>query len=78
LFLEAVQLKIGSSYWYRFRQGGRVDTDRDNLKLEFEGLGNKSDFKVSYIVSGYRVPTEVKSFSIENQKGTVYVPNLLV
>ena len=68
-------IKDWSSYWYRFRQGGRVDTDRDNLKLEFEGLGNKSDFKVSYIVSGYRVPTEVKSFSIENQKGTVYVPN---
>jgi len=68
-------IKDWASYWYRFRQGGRIETDRDNLKLEFEGLGNKTDFKVSYIVSGYRIPTEVKSISIKDQKGTVYIPN---
>ena len=68
-------IKDWASYWYRFRQGGRIETDRDNLKLEFEGLGNKADFKVSYIVSGYRIPTEVKSISIKDQKGTVYIPN---
>jgi len=68
-------IKDWASYWYRFRQGGRIETDRDNLKLEFEGLGNNTDFKVSYIVSGYRIPTEVKSISIEDQKGTAYIPN---
>ena len=72
---RSTSIKDWSSYWYRFRQGGRVTTDRDNLKLEFEGLGNKIDFKVSYIVSGYRIPTTVKSISLDNQKGVAYIPN---
>jgi len=67
-------IKDWSSYWYRFRQSGTVSTDRDILKLEFEGLGDKSDFQVPYIISGYNTPTTVKFFSLEDQKGTIYVP----
>ncbi len=68
-------IKDWSAYWYRFRQNGTVSTERDTLKLEFEGLGDKSDFKVPYIVSGYSTPTTVQYLSLEDQKGSVYIPN---
>jgi len=68
-------VKDWTPYWYRFRQGGSISTERDTLKLEFEGLGNKSDFRVPYIVTGYNIPTTVKYISLEDQKGTIYIPN---
>ncbi len=67
-------IKDWAPYWYRFRQGGTVSTDRDILKLEFEGLGDRTDFKVPYIVSGYNTPTTVKFIPLEDKKGTVYIP----
>ena len=68
-------VKDWTSYWYRFRQSGAVSTDRNTLKLEFEGLGNKSNFRVPYIVSGYNTPTTVNYISLEDQKGTIYIPD---
>jgi len=68
-------IKDWTPYWYRFRQGGSILTNRDTLKLEFESLGDKSNFRVPYIVSGYNTPTTVKYFTLKDQKGTIYVPD---
>ncbi len=62
-----------SAHWYRFRQGGAVPTERDNLKLEFAGLGNRADFQVPYIVTGYNTPTKVQFMPLEDQKGAIYI-----
>jgi len=61
--------------WYRFRQGGAVPTDRDNLKLEFAGFGDRAEYRVPYIVTGYNTPTTVNFMSLKSQEGAIYIPN---
>jgi hypothetical protein len=68
-------IKDWSAQWYRFRQGGALSTDRDNLELIFNSLGNRSDFRVPYIVISPDSETTVQFISLENQKGTAYIPN---
>jgi len=68
-------VKDWSPRWYRFRQGIPVFTNRDTLKLEFVGSTNRGDFRVPYIVMGENAQTTVQFISLEDQKGTAYIPN---
>ncbi len=67
-------VKDWSPRWYRFRQGGALPTDRDTLKLEFEGIGSRANFRVPYIVFSGGQAT-VYEMSLTNQKGVAYIPN---
>ncbi|MFH1551702.1 MAG: IPT/TIG domain-containing protein [bacterium] len=67
-------IKDWSSHWYRFRQGSSVLTDRDTLKLEFSGSTNRGDFNIPYIITDENNRTTVQSFYLDNQQGTIYVP----
>jgi len=64
-----------SPHWYRFRQGTIASTDRDVLKLEFDGSTIKGDFRVPYIVTGQNSQTTVQFIPLDNQQGVIYVPN---
>jgi len=68
-------IKDWAPYWYRFRQGTSQQTDKDTLKLEFASLDNKADFQVPYIITDQNNQTTVKFFDLENQQGTIYIPN---
>ncbi|MFH1461256.1 MAG: hypothetical protein ABIF84_02450 [Patescibacteria group bacterium] len=68
-------IKDWSAYWYRFRQGTVQTTDRDTLKLEFQALGDRVDFRIPYIVFSPNSQTTVQFISLKNQKGTAYIPN---
>ena len=67
--------KDWSPRWYRFNQGTTQATDRDTLKLEFDGAELRGDFRVPYIVTGPNSQTTVQFIPLNNQKGAVYVPN---
>ncbi|MFC1700649.1 IPT/TIG domain-containing protein [Patescibacteria group bacterium] len=68
-------VKDWSPRWYRFRQVEVVSTDKDTLKLEFRGIGQEADFRVSYIITDEDNQTTVQFMSLNNQKGAVYIPN---
>lgn len=68
-------IKDWSPRWYRFNQGSVQTTDRDTLKLEFDGSELRGDFRVPYIVTGRNSQTTVQFISLDNQKGSVYIPN---
>jgi len=64
-----------SPRWYRFRQGTAKETDKDVLKLEFNGSIHYGDFKVPYIVMDENSQISVQFMSLKNQEGAVYIPN---
>lgn len=68
-------IKDWAPYWYRFRQGTPQLTDKDNLKLEFNGSADRGNFTIPYIVIDQNNQTEVDFFDLENQQGVVYIPN---
>ncbi|MEA2113353.1 MAG: IPT/TIG domain-containing protein, partial [Patescibacteria group bacterium] len=68
-------LKDWSPRWYRLNQGTVQETDRDTLKLEFDGAELRGDFSVPYIVTGPNSETTVQFIPLDNQKGSVYIPN---
>jgi hypothetical protein len=68
-------IKDWSPRWYRFRQGLAQETERDTLKLEFEGLGERADFRVPYIVTDQSNQTTVQFIPLQDQQGTAYIPN---
>lgn len=67
--------KDWSPRWYRFNQGTVQETDRDTLKLEFDGSELRGDFRVPYIVTGPNSQTTVQFIPLDDQKGAVYIPN---
>ncbi len=67
-------IKDWSPRWYRFRQGTAQQTSRDTLKLEFEGIGSKADFRVPYIVFNDD-QVQVYEMDLTNQQGVAYIPN---
>ncbi len=68
--------KDWSPYWYRFNQGTAQSTDRDTLKLEFDGSELRGDFQVPYIVADQNNQTTVQFISLDKQQqGTAYIPN---
>lgn len=69
-------VKDWSPRWYRFRQGTAQTTDKDTLKLEFNGSMDRADFRVPYIVLGENSQTTVQSIVLDSQQnGVVYIPN---
>jgi hypothetical protein len=68
-------IKDWAPYWYRFRQGTVVPTDRDTLKLEFVGSTRRGDFRVPYVVTDQNNQATVQFIPLENQQGVVYIPN---
>ncbi|MBU1289647.1 hypothetical protein KKG85_00120 [Patescibacteria group bacterium] len=67
--------KDWSPYWYEFKQGTAQATDRDTLKLEFVGSELRGDFRAPYIVTDQNGESTVQFISLNNQKGTAYIPN---
>ena len=67
--------KDWSPYWYRFNQGTPQMTDRDTLKLEFEGSELRGDFRVPYIITDQNGESTVHSIYLNNQKGAAFIPN---
>jgi|TARA_Y100000031_G_scaffold152074_1_gene194486 hypothetical protein len=69
-------VKDWSPRWYRFRQGTAQTTDKDTLKLEFNGSTGRGDFRVPYIVLGEHSQTTVQSIKLDDQQqGIAYIPN---
>jgi len=69
-------VKDWAPYWYQFRQGTPQATDRDTLKLEFNGSTSQGDFQVPYIVFDQDYQPAVQFISLDNQQqGTIYIPN---
>lgn len=71
-------VKDWSPYWYRFRQDSSLSklTDRDTLKLEFNGFTSRGDFFVPYLIfDSLGKITEMGNLSLINQQGILYVPN---
>lgn len=68
-------IKDWSPRWYRFRQGTIASTDKDVLKLEFDGSTTRGDFRVPYIVTSQNSQTTVQFIPLDNQEGVIYVPD---
>ncbi len=66
-------VKDWSAHWYRFRQT-ESSTNRNTFKLVFEGLGNRADFQVPYIIINSENEPTIGSINLINQQGTIYVP----
>jgi len=62
-------------YWYRFinkQDSGAVAKD---LEIEFEGSVNGGNFNVIYLIEYELRPTLVSMLNLQNQKGTLKIPN---
>lgn len=71
-------VKDWSPYWYRFRQDSSSSklTDRDTLKLEFNGFTSRGDFFIPYLIfDSLGKITEIGNISLINQQGVLYAPN---
>jgi hypothetical protein len=70
-------LKDWTPVWYRFRPVLGVETNKDVLKLEFTATGAFAIFRVPYIVIDNQGQAQVSFISLNNQKGTAYIPQFI-
>ena len=70
-------VKSWAPVWYRFRPQPGAETNKNILKLEFNGPVNFGDFRVPYIIIDNNDQIQVSSVFLNKQKGTAYIQNFI-
>jgi len=68
-------IKDWSGHWYRFRPQDKIQNKKTTFKLEFRGSQSTGDFMVPYLTIDKDNQAQLNFIPLENQRGTVYIPN---
>lgn len=71
----AQNVKDWTPYWYRFINKQDAGTIAKDLEIEFEGSVERGNFNVIYIVEYASNKLTIGLLSLENQKGTLKIPD---
>jgi len=71
----AQNVKDWSPYWYAFINKQDAGTIAKDLEIEFEGLIDRGNFSVIYIVDYVSKPITIGLLTLTNQKGILKIPD---
>ncbi|MFZ5559769.1 MAG: hypothetical protein ACOZAL_03175 [Patescibacteria group bacterium] len=71
----AQNIKDWAPYWYRFINKQDTGTIAKDLEIEFEGLVDRGNFNVIYIIEYKEKPVVINLLSLASQKGVLKIPN---
>jgi hypothetical protein len=71
----AQNVRDWAPYWYAFVNNQDSGTIAKDLEIEFEGLVDRGNFNVIYIIDYVSKPITIGFLTLENQKGLLKIPD---